>query len=349
MYSTNENIQIKKLFEMERNKQVVVNPPFQRRSIWNYEIKSFFLESIIKKLPTPKIFFQERIENGIIYYDVVDGQQRLRCIFDFLRNDLDIYAKYVKDKSIMPMGKKICKYKDFLNNYKEDILNYQFNIEILHEAKEAEVLDMFERLNVHTIILKKQELRNAIFKGEFKKIIYEQSKKIEKFMLILKVMTNGKLLRMDLEELVSEIYIGMIDGLQDKKDSIDSYYNMYDKEFPSSNNLIKKFNHIMSIIKENYISIIPNTKFERKALFYSLFFVLYDIEFGLKHFNGPYKISNYLDTKKILLDINKDITSNINDANVALFIKASDRQTDNIKPRILRHNYILNKYLYYIR
>src|SRR4051812_49027619 len=53
-YSINDFI------EWDRQKQLELNPLFQRRSIWSEKAKSYLIDTIIRGKPIPKIFIRQR-------------------------------------------------------------------------------------------------------------------------------------------------------------------------------------------------------------------------------------------------------------------------------------------------
>jgi hypothetical protein len=54
-------------------------PEYQRNLAWNEEKQSYFIESLILRVPVPPIFFYER--QGRL--EIVDGSQRIRSIVSF--------------------------------------------------------------------------------------------------------------------------------------------------------------------------------------------------------------------------------------------------------------------------
>jgi Protein of unknown function DUF262 len=61
-----------------------LDPPYQRRSVWNLKYQQFFIETLLLQYPAPAIFLYEDIKpDGSVTYSVVDGKQRLTAIFDF--------------------------------------------------------------------------------------------------------------------------------------------------------------------------------------------------------------------------------------------------------------------------
>jgi Protein of unknown function DUF262 len=70
----------------QRHKTLVLNPPFQRRSVWKLGARSYFIDTLIRGLPVPLVFLRERlnVDRQDIVREVVDGQQRLRTVLGFV-------------------------------------------------------------------------------------------------------------------------------------------------------------------------------------------------------------------------------------------------------------------------
>jgi uncharacterized protein with ParB-like and HNH nuclease domain len=59
-----------------------LDPPYQRRSVWNQSYKDHFIDTILLGYPAPAIFLYEQISpEGTTLYHVVDGKQRMMTIF----------------------------------------------------------------------------------------------------------------------------------------------------------------------------------------------------------------------------------------------------------------------------
>src|SRR2546421_5325680 len=62
-----------------------LRPPFQRKPVWTDKQRSFLIESILMEIPIPEVYVQvTQAEDGTEQYGVVDGQQRLRTILQFV-------------------------------------------------------------------------------------------------------------------------------------------------------------------------------------------------------------------------------------------------------------------------
>jgi hypothetical protein len=75
---------------IDQNK-INFEPSYQRGYVWKKTQKELLIDSLFLGYDLPKIYFHEHREGNKIY-DVVDGQQRLRTIYDFLMNRLKLPA-----------------------------------------------------------------------------------------------------------------------------------------------------------------------------------------------------------------------------------------------------------------
>jgi hypothetical protein len=74
-------------------------------------------------------------------------------------------------------------------------------------------------------------------------------------------------------EYVSELSVGFLHGLQNKKESLDKWYEAYEKEFPDRRRMEKAFNSTLSEI----IDVLPEinkTRWRKKSDFYTLFLLM---------------------------------------------------------------------------
>jgi hypothetical protein len=70
--------------DLDRNKQLDLDPPYQRRSVWTRKDKQFFLNTIFRDFPSLAIFLHKSIScDGHVVHHVVDGKQRLPTILEF--------------------------------------------------------------------------------------------------------------------------------------------------------------------------------------------------------------------------------------------------------------------------
>ena len=68
-------------------------------------------------------------------------------------------------------------------------------------------------------------------------------------------------------ELVSEIMVAFVDGMQDKKSTINNFYEAFDEDFPRQGEIESRFREVIDFIAENLNEVVPATKFTRVPLF----------------------------------------------------------------------------------
>src|SRR5580658_7230202 len=73
----------------ETSQTLVLTPKFQRRSVWKSGAKSFFIDTILRGMTVPPIYLRntQNAEKTKSIREVVDGQQRIRTVLDFIKPD----------------------------------------------------------------------------------------------------------------------------------------------------------------------------------------------------------------------------------------------------------------------
>lgn len=138
--------------------EIKLQPAYQRDSVWRITQKQSLIESILKDIDIPKLYFRS-IDEGKYRYEVVDGQQRIRAVVQFMDNEyaLDTDADPVLGEPVA--GKR---FYELSSELQMEIHNKQFDVTILNEAYTTEdIEDMFTRLQNGTP-LNAPEKRRAI-------------------------------------------------------------------------------------------------------------------------------------------------------------------------------------------
>lgn len=327
-------------YEWHQRKELSLQPKFQRRPSWTKKARSYLIDTILKVLPVPKLFLRENtdLKNRTTVREVVDGQQRLRAVLDFIEGRLVVSKNHNKLYANL-------KFNELPADVQKDFLSYRFSVDLLEGATDADVLMIFSRLNSYTLTLNAQEKLNAEFSGPFKQKVYELGFTHYNFWLQNKILTDRSIARMGEAQLTSELVIAMLDGLQQGKTSIRSFYKKYDERFPEANRIEKEFSTIIDSISETFQDDMKTTRFRRLPLFYSLFCVFYDARFGLPKSRKP----QIRFTKEVmrsahdaLLDINERINWSKPQTEYSEFVTASGKGTAFLRYRQIRHNFIWN-------
>lgn len=158
------------IFELHRRSRrgdITLQPVYQRNDVWTKPKKSKLIESILRNIPIPSIYFAETTEGN---WEVVDGQQRLTAFFDFIDNKYSL--------SQLPVLTQFeRKYFKDLKSYQRKLEDYQLHIFIIKKESHPDIkFDIFERINEGAIQLNAQELRNSIYRGEKIKELIKLSK-----------------------------------------------------------------------------------------------------------------------------------------------------------------------------
>lgn len=137
--------------------RIDTNPDFQRPAVWSKAQKQLLVDTILRGYDVPKLYWRKTGSKPDTY-DVIDGQQRLRTLWEFHDGEfcLPENADPIDDQAVAGL-----KYAEIPDNLRIHFDSYPLDVIILSETDEDEVRDMFLRLQNGTS-LKAQEKRNAM-------------------------------------------------------------------------------------------------------------------------------------------------------------------------------------------
>lgn len=191
-------IEIETLYNRINSQELNLQPDFQRGEVWADNKKKKLIDSILREWKIPPIHV---IQTDDYLDEVLDGQQRLAAIRDFINNEFSI------DGNIAPLNSSIQKldkltYSKLPPEIQRKIMHYSVILIRLTEYKPAEPAELFFRLNQPTK-LTSAEQRNA-FIGRPR----DQVKQLSKF--FEKQGANKELLgfsnsRMSYDEIISKL------------------------------------------------------------------------------------------------------------------------------------------------
>ena len=325
-------------YNWDRREELFLQPKFQRRPSWTEKARSYLIDTILRELPVPKLFLRETtdLKKRTTVREVVDGQQRLRAVLDFIKGNLVVSRIHNEEFANL-------KFSELPPDVQERFFCYRFSVDLLEGATDADVLSVFSRINSYTLTLNAQEKLNAEFFGPFKQTVYELGYSHYSFWRQNKILTDTAIARMGEAELTSELVIAMLDGLQQGKTSIRTFYRKYDEYFADDNRIEKEFNATIDLLSETIGDDLGNTRFRRIPLFYSLFCVFYDARFGLpksRHTRISLSKAVMRSAHDALLDLNKKINWSKPQREFAEFVTASGKGTAFLRYRQIRHNFI---------
>lgn len=313
------------LQQLHLNKQLDLAPEFQRNSVWPPKAKSYLIDTIINDKPIP-IFFLERstsLQTGQPNYAVIDGQQRLRAIFDFLSDSFPLTETTIRKVR----GKK---YSQLPKEIQERILNYDLVVEELSGFTEKDIRDIFVRMNKYVVKLSPQEIRNARDTGKFKEFVDRLAK--WPFWRDHGVFTAKQTNRMRNAEFVAELAILLTEGPQDKKGAIDLYYGTYRASFPEGRQIESRLQALLAWIK-TALPDLRQTRYRKPTDLYSLIGALDAIA---SRSASAFKRLEPKSAGTRLRAFEKKVATSVPRGEAGRYAAASSRQTDNIAPRNTR-------------
>lgn len=257
------------------SEEIVLEPKFQRRNVWNEKARAYLIDTILEGKPIPKLIIRQRInlDTGRTILEVVDGQQRLRSIFAFLEDGLRL-------KTTANEEYKGLLFSQLPRRIQREFLEYELSVDLLTNASDEEVFDIFARINSYAVLLNQQERLNGQFFGEFKKTAYDLAKEFHTFWKENRILSDRAILRMKDAEIISDLLIAMIDGNQPKR-AMKQYYGVYDDSFPDKEKYMKRFRHTMDAIGSTMKGTLATSNFSRVHVFYTLFCSMYHFLYGL--------------------------------------------------------------------
>lgn len=326
---------------------LVISPKFQRRGVWNRAQRSFLIDTLLLQLPVPPIYVRvvQSADNKSIVREIIDGQQRLSAILDYLEDKYTL-ANNIESPCV---GKR---FTELSADQQNAIARYPFICEVFYGVSDKEVLRIFARLNTHSVKLNDQELRNGEYFGQFKQACYDLALEHLEFWRQNRIFTEQNIARMQEVELTSELIIVGLAGLQDKKKSINSFYAKYDERFPEREQAETRFRVTVDAINEAGQSSLASTEFRRVPLFYSLFSTVYHRLYRVPKCELPTPakgrlqrfeiegIANAISTLSRVVEEAKE-GSSVPEPRIP-FVTACLRQTDNLRPRQIRMETVYN-------
>ncbi|AWI05130.1 DUF262 domain-containing protein [Clostridium drakei] len=129
---------------------------FQRNFKWLPDKKSKLIESIILDIPIQAIYLSE---DDDYKYEIIDGQQRIRTIVEFVNN------RFKLQNTVLFKENKL--FKDLEPSIQRKFEDFQLVIFVVKKDNNPDIkFEIFERINTGAVRLNSQELRNCIYRNK---------------------------------------------------------------------------------------------------------------------------------------------------------------------------------------
>jgi len=215
--------------------KLVLRPDFQRKFVWTQEHQEEFIETILGGYPFPEIYVCEgsldtkRLKTT---QHVIDGQQRLTTIKNYIENSFDKPLKKIKPFDALDEDERI------------EFLGYNVVFRDIGKVEEAVIREVFRRINLTKFKLEDVEIHNAIYDGEFIKTAKEilEDISLERY----SVFHESEFTRMaDLHFVLLVMSTIEVGGYFNRDTEIEKSISKYNDEFKNSShmksNLLKTF------------------------------------------------------------------------------------------------------------
>lgn len=125
-----------------------IRPKYQREFVYKDQQRDAVIQTLRKDFPLNVMYW---VDNGDDTYEILDGQQRTVSICEYVSGSFSINYQY---------------FHNLEESEKEQILDYKLMIYFC-KGTDKEKLDWFKTINIAGEKLEDQELRNAIYTGEW--------------------------------------------------------------------------------------------------------------------------------------------------------------------------------------
>jgi hypothetical protein len=271
-------LSIANLRDMMARGDLVVNKSYQRaQGLWPNASRSYFIDTILEGYPFPKVYFHEYLDRKSkrVRTEIVDGQQRITTIQDFLDN------KFALGKNSHRFAG--FHFADLDEAVQDQFLFYVVSTDVIRDAGAAEILQMFRRMNSYTLPLNAAEKRHSEFSGELKDLV---TRVLDSLTILTdwEVFTTRQIMRMADAAFIADVILAFEEGVtstSDKKlyDLYKSHDAIFDKSAEYEEILIRIFSFItqeLSVIQDSYIT--------KPYALHALICALYHNRFGLPGF-----------------------------------------------------------------
>ena len=222
---------------------------FQRNPKWLPDKKSRLVESIILDIPIQAIYLSEEEENK---YEIIDGQQRIRTITEFIDNKFKLEnTAFCKEDTF---------FKELDPSIQRKIEDFQIVIFVVKKDNHPDVkFEIFERINTGAVKLNSQELRNCAYRNKgipfIKELVNEEI--FKKVIKDKQVSING----MQDQELVLRFMSFYYKGVEAYTGNLKKFLNDTLENYEQYRNREKEFKKVFIETMNNIYTVFGNEAF----------------------------------------------------------------------------------------
>ena len=238
-----------------------IRPPYQREFVYKDKQRDAVIETVRKNFPLNVMYW---VDNGNGTFEVMDGQQRTISICEYVKGKFSINFQY---------------FHNLEKEEQEQILDYRLMVYFCHGTA-REKLDWFKTINIAGEKLTDQELRNAVYTGEW---LHDAKRFFSKTNCpayqLAKDYMSGSPIRQDYLETA-------LSWIADSKGQTIEEYMAEHQHKPNANELVSHFRHAIDWFK----MVFPVYRKEMKGIEIGLLYNKYkDREYDQKYLESRIK------------------------------------------------------------
>jgi hypothetical protein len=158
---------VQRLYDLYVSDRFQVNRRYQRKLVWSVQEKQKLIDSILRDLPLPLFLVAEIAADKAGEFELIDGLQRMNAIFAFLENEFPVNGEYfdldaLADTKLAKDEKRLVQKLPVMDRMLSSSLsNYTVALSVFRARDEANVEEVFRRINSGGRRLSRQSLRQA--------------------------------------------------------------------------------------------------------------------------------------------------------------------------------------------
>ncbi|MBF0456416.1 MAG: DUF262 domain-containing protein [Nitrospirae bacterium] len=258
------------------DKDIKINRDYQRSDgIWPDTARVYFIDTILEGYPFPKLYFHQIYDKSKKkpMWEIVDGQQRIHTIIDFLNNELRLSKASQKYSG--------CYFKDLPDETQDAFRTVIIQVDKILSAEKYEILEMFRRMNAYTAPLNPAEQRHAKYQGKFKWFAAQLADKIGVVIEQFGILSSKQIMRMADVEFIADLAIVLDEGIVSKSSkSTDDIYKKYEKDFENEDRYRDIITSFFDTLALNF-SELRNTYLMKTYAVHSFFCAFAYIKYGI--------------------------------------------------------------------
>jgi hypothetical protein len=235
---------VAELVDWYRRRELVVNTEYQRGGgLWPSPAKSYFIDTILKSFPFPKVYFHERLdkETKRPRREIVDGQQRISTIVDF------VDGKFALGKNARGFEGK--RFNGLSEEQQDSFYSYTVSVDVIRNADRPEILQMFRRMNAFTLPLNAPEKRHSEFFGEFKDWVNTVIDEFGAVLIDWNILTSRQVVRMADAEFIADLALAIEEGIVSTSPTkLLALYKRNDETFPAREVFDERIRDVLNVV-----------------------------------------------------------------------------------------------------